>query len=134
MGRNIVHLGPLGSGARLKLINNFLCGVQAVSVAEAVVLIERCGLDRDAALAVLTNGAPASPVVTAVSKRMAERDYAVNFKLGLMRKDLAYAMDEAHRHGVSLQTARAARDAFDKAIPEWSDADFAAVVEALRLE
>jgi len=134
MSKETVHLGPLGSGARLKLINNFLCGVQAVSVAEAVALIERSGLNREAALAVLTNGAPTSPVVTASSKRMAASDYTVNFKLALMRKDLAYAIEEGERHGVALDTARAARDAFDRAIPEWSDADFAAVVETLRLK
>ena len=46
-------LGPTGSGALLKLINNFLCGVQAVSLAEAMALIERSGLDRGQALEVL---------------------------------------------------------------------------------
>ena len=132
MSKEIVHLGPVGSGALLKLVNNFLCGVQAVSVAEAVALIERSGLDQEIAWSVLRNGAPTSPVVTAASKRMTAGDYAVNFRLTLMRKDLAYAIDEGERHGVSLDTAKSARASFDKAIPEWGDADFAAVVETLR--
>jgi 3-hydroxyisobutyrate dehydrogenase len=132
MSKEIVHLGPVGSGALLKLVNNFLCGVQAVSVAEAVALIERSGLDQDVAWSVLRNGAPTSPVLAAASKRMTAADYAINFRLALMRKDLAYAIDEGARHGVSLDTARTARDSFDKAIPEWGDADFAAVVETLR--
>ena len=132
MSKEIVHLGPVGSGALLKLVNNFLCGVQAVSVAEAVALIERSGLDQEVAWSVLRNGAPTSPVVTAASKRMTGNDYAVNFKLALMRKDLAYAIDEGDRYGVSLDTAKAARASFDQAIPEWGDADFSAVVETLR--
>jgi len=40
MSRAIHHLGPTGSGALLKLINNFLCGVQAASLAEALAVIE----------------------------------------------------------------------------------------------
>src|SRR5204863_8670036 len=56
MSRDTLHLGPTGSGARLKLINNFMCGVQAASLAEAVSLIERSGIDRDAALSVLAKG------------------------------------------------------------------------------
>ena len=39
LGRETVHLGPTGSGALMKLINNFMCGVQAASFAEAVALI-----------------------------------------------------------------------------------------------
>ncbi len=131
MGQEIVHLGPLGSGARLKLVNNFMCGVQAAALAEAVALIENSGLNRDLALSILQNGAPSSPLVKSVSTRMAAQDYAVNFKLALMRKDLTYAIDDARRHGVDLATARAAREMFVNAV-DWGEADFAAVVEPLR--
>jgi len=132
MSSAIVHLGPTGSGARIKLINNFLCGVQAASMAEAVALIERSGLNRELSLSILQSGAPTSPVVTASSNRMAARDYAVNFRLSLMRKDLAYAIDEGARFGVPLATAVTARDMYDRAAPQWADADFSAVVEPLR--
>jgi 3-hydroxyisobutyrate dehydrogenase len=57
------------------LINNFMCGVQAASLAEAMALVEMSGLDRAQALGVLTNGAPGSPLVKAVSARMAAREY-----------------------------------------------------------
>ena len=46
MSRAIIYLGPTGSGALLKLINNFLCGVQVASLAEAMGMIEHSGLDR----------------------------------------------------------------------------------------
>ena len=131
--RGVVHFGPVGSGARMKLINNFVCGVQGAALAEALALVERSGLDAEAALAVLQNGAPGSPLVKAAGTRMATRDYAVNFMLALMRKDLSYAIAEAQRHGVSLETARAALGQFDRAAATpWNDADFAAVVEVLR--
>jgi 3-hydroxyisobutyrate dehydrogenase len=133
MSRDIVHLGPAGSGARMKLVNNFLCGVQAASLAEALAFVEASGLDREAALAVLLNGAPGSPLVKTLAPRMAARDYAVNFMLAHMTKDLAYAAAEAGAHGVPLATAETARQLFEKAAAAgWGQADFSAVVEAVR--
>ena len=46
MSRSIVHLGPSGSGALVKLINNFVCGVQVAAIAEALAWIERTDLGR----------------------------------------------------------------------------------------
>lgn len=133
MSRGIVHLGPVGSGARMKLINNFLCGVQAAALAEALAVIERSGLDVEAALDVLRNGAPGSPLVKALSPRMVERTYEVNFALHLMQKDLRYASEEALSQGVALRTAAAALDRFTEAKDRgWGDRDFSAVAEAAR--
>jgi 3-hydroxyisobutyrate dehydrogenase len=133
MGRETMHVGPIGSGARLKLINNFVCGVQAASLAEAVALVEACGLDRAQALAVLTNGAPGSPLFKAMAPRMIGRDYTVNFALALMKKDLAYAQREAARHQMALATAAAAERIFQEAIDAGHGGrDMAAVVEPLR--
>jgi 3-hydroxyisobutyrate dehydrogenase len=133
MGRGVVHLGPLGSGALVKLVNNFVCGVQAASLAEAVAVIERSGLDGELAFGILRDGAPGSPLVKGVSKRMVERDYAVNFKLELMAKDLTYAIAEGERLGVTLETATAALGVFRRAAAKGlGEADMAAVVEPLR--
>ena len=133
MSRNIVHVGPSGRGALLKLINNFMCGVQAASLAEALVLIERSGLDRDAATQVLADGAPGSPLVKTLLARMMARDYAPNFPASLMKKDLAYALQEAERCGVGLDTARAALADFDRAVASGrGQQDMSAVLEALR--
>src|SRR5207237_8581616 len=56
LGQQVIYLGPSGSGALMKLINNFMCGVQAASLAEAEFLIHAGGLDRGKAEASLTNG------------------------------------------------------------------------------
>jgi 3-hydroxyisobutyrate dehydrogenase len=133
MGRSITHLGPAGSGALLKLINNFLCGVQVASLAEAMAMIERSGLDRATALGVLTNGAPGSPLLKTVAGRMTTPDFTPNFMLRLMAKDLAYAIEEGAQRSVTLTTAAAALGEFKKAIQAGhGDQDIAAVVEPLR--
>jgi 3-hydroxyisobutyrate dehydrogenase len=133
MSRGVVYLGPIGSGALMKLINNFLCGVQAASIAEAIAVIERSGLDRAQALEVLNNGAPGSPLVRTLGGRMTARDYRTNFAVDLMAKDLTYAIEEAARHGVELGAAAAALRAFKRASAEGHGSeDMSTVVEPLR--
>lgn len=133
MSREVVHLGPTGSGAKLKLINNFLCGVQAAALAEAVALVERSGLDRAQAMDVLLQGAPGSPLVKTLAPRMLGREYETNFALQLMAKDLAYAVALGSECGVELRTAAAAHSLFALGCAEGrQDMDFSSVVESLR--
>jgi 3-hydroxyisobutyrate dehydrogenase len=133
MSKEIVHLGPVGSGAKMKLINNFLCGVQVASLAEGLTWIERSGLDRDKALTILKAGAPGSPLLSAISTRMANQAYTVNFLLKLMNKDLLYAQNEAAHCDVELKTAEVARSLFEAAIAQgFGDQDMASVIEPLR--
>jgi len=135
MSKQIVHLGPVGSGAKMKLINNFLCAVQVASLAEGLTWIERSGLDRSEALAVLKTGAPGSPLLGAISERMVNQNYEVNFLLKLMTKDLVYAEAEAALCRVDLKTAQVARTLFEDAIAKgFGDDDMAAVIEPLRQE
>jgi 3-hydroxyisobutyrate dehydrogenase len=133
MSKEIVHLGPVGSGAKIKLINNFLCGVQLASLAEGLTWIERSGLDRDKALEVLKSGAPGSPLLAAMSTRMVNRDYTVNFLLKLLSKDMLYAKNEASECHVDLKTAETARSLMEAAIAEgYGDQDMSSVIEPLR--
>src|SRR6185312_7418060 len=133
MSKSIAHLGPAGSGSRMKLINNFLCGVHAASLAEAVGLIEKSGLDRAKAVEVLCQGAPGSPMVKTMAQRMTSRDYTPNFLLKLMAKDLRYAQREAANHKLNLKTAAAALGLFEQAQDAGHGArDMAAVVEPFR--
>jgi len=133
MGKESIHLGPAGSGAKLKLINNFLCGVQIASLAEGLTWIERSGLDRAKALQVLKSGAPGSPLLSAISARMENQNYEVNFLLRLMAKDLNYAEQEASRTGVELTTGHVARSLFERAINAGlGDSDMSSVIEPVR--
>ena len=133
MGRSITHLGPTGSGALVKLINNFVCGVQLASIAEAVAWIEQTGLDRAKALSVLLEGAPGSPLVKLVAGRMVAGDFTPNFPLKLMAKDLDYAGRESAARGRPLETAAIAFQIFQRAIAAGhGDKDMSAVVEPMR--
>jgi len=133
MSKSITHIGPVGSGALIKLINNFVCGAQVIAIAEALVMIERSGLDRARALEILTNGAPGSPLVKTLSARMTAADYTPNFLLRLMTKDLNYSIQEAEKLSLHLATAVAARDTFQRAIAAGhGEKDMSAAIELLR--
>jgi 3-hydroxyisobutyrate dehydrogenase len=131
MGNDIIHFGPTGSGAIMKLINNFMSGVQVASLAEATALIHASGLDHDKAIAVLTNGAPGSPLVKLLSARAKAGDFTPNFILRLMAKDLAYAIKEGSDCQIDLKTAAGALAVFQQAIANgYGEQDFSAVIES----
>ena len=133
LGRDVVHLGPTGSGALMKLVNNFVCGVQAASFAEALSMIDAGGLDRAKALSILTSGAPGSGIVKRIADRVAANDFTPNFALRWMAKDLAYALRDASARGISLQTATAALDLFRQAIAQGrGDEDFSAISKSVK--
>jgi len=130
LGRDVVHLGPTGSGALMKLVNNFLCGVQTASFGEAMSLVDAGGLDRTKAISILNGGAPGSGILKRIADRMAANDFSPTFALRWMAKDVTYALADASARGVSLQTASAALSVLQQAIAQGhGDEDFAAVTK-----
>jgi 3-hydroxyisobutyrate dehydrogenase len=133
MGTEITHVGPLGSGVTLKLVNNFLCGVQAAAFGEALALLDKTGIDLEKAVQALVNGAPGSGLVKNVAARVAAHDTSVHFYLGLMQKDLTYAVEEGRRHSLGLRTAALARDLFRAAAENgFASSDLSTITEYLR--
>ncbi len=133
LGRDAIHLGPHGSGAMMKLINNFLCGVQAASVAEATAMIDGAGLNRTKAMSILAAGAPGSPIVQRIASRLEANDFNPNFTLKLMAKDLSYAVKEAAARDLRLQTASSALAIFEQAMAAGcGDEDFSAVTKTVK--
>lgn len=130
---SMLHVGPRGSGTLLKLINNFVCGVQVASFAEALAMIESSGLDVNQAVEVLTAGAPGSPLIKTIAQRMLERAYEPNFFVPLMAKDLAYAREAFSAAGIRSALAEAARERYLAAESAgFAQQDIAAIVEVLR--
>ena len=133
MGKTIIHLGPVGSGALVKLINNFLAGVQAASLAEAIAVIERSELDRDRTVQAIVNGSPGSPVMKTLATRILADDFSPNFYLHLLVKDMGYAIAEGESRGVPMKTAATALEVLRGAMAQgYGDRDMAAVVQQFR--
>ena len=133
LGREVLHLGPTGSGALVKLINNFVCGVQAASFAEAMAFVEASGLDREKCMSVFSNSALASPLIKRMLASIASNDFTPNFPLRLMAKDIGYAIGEAAANRLTLQTAAPTLEVFKHAVAEGlGDQDFSAVAKSVK--
>jgi 3-hydroxyisobutyrate dehydrogenase len=90
MGRMVRRIGDSGAGATLKLINNMLSASLLAALAEGAQMAEAAGLDRDATIEVLNEGATGSRVVKGKLPKMLKRDFSAQFQLELMDKDLRY--------------------------------------------
>jgi len=130
LGRDVIHLGPTGSGALMKLVNNFLCGVQAASFAEALSLVQAGGVDRRKVLSILSAGAPGSMILKRMAEKVETNDFAPVFALRWMAKDIRYAIRSASEQKLTLPTASAALADFLQAIADGhGDEDFAGIVK-----
>jgi 3-hydroxyisobutyrate dehydrogenase len=115
MGSTITRVGPLGSGAIVKLSTNALLGVQVTALAELIGLLKRSGTDVAAALKAIGGTAVWSPAATALSGSMLASNFAPQFPVELIEKDFGYAIDVAGSTK-SAPTIAAARNVFETAI------------------
>jgi 3-hydroxyisobutyrate dehydrogenase-like beta-hydroxyacid dehydrogenase len=93
MGRLVMHVGPPGTGNRIKLLHNALGAVNAVAVAESLALCDAVGVDPRTYYEVVRNGGGMA-YSTYLDRRMlrvVEGNYAPTFTLELMQKDVTLA-------------------------------------------
>jgi 4-hydroxybutyrate dehydrogenase/sulfolactaldehyde 3-reductase len=111
LGDTIVHCGPAGSGARMKVINNFMSITINVTTAEALTLAEASGLDPELARNVMLGTvAGQGHMGTTYPAKALRNDLTPGFMVDLAHKDLGLALDLASQLGVAVPTALAARE------------------------
>jgi 3-hydroxyisobutyrate dehydrogenase-like beta-hydroxyacid dehydrogenase len=130
----IVHLGPNGTGATMKLALNSIVHALNVALSEALVLAEAAGIERSAAYEVIENSAAAAPFVHYKRTAFLDPDATpVAFSLDLVAKDLELAADLARESGVSMRQLAASREVVARAIDGgFGDADLSAIAQHLR--
>jgi 3-hydroxyisobutyrate dehydrogenase len=119
MGKNVVHVGPLGSGEVAKICNNLLAGVSMVAAAEAFTIGIRAGVDPKILHEVIRTSSGNCwalehncPVPGLVPKSASNRDFAPGFMTDLMAKDLSLARAAARDLGVPCFTGALAHDLY----------------------
>jgi 3-hydroxyisobutyrate dehydrogenase-like beta-hydroxyacid dehydrogenase len=132
MGELVVHVGELGQGEMLKIINNAVAAANAATVGEALLVAQRTGVDLDALVRVMGKGSGGSAMLELKSRAMREHDYATLFKLEHMLKDVRLCLEEAQSARVPFPAAARVRDVLVAAMARGhADDDFAALLEAL---
>jgi len=90
----IIHLGPVGSGLRTKLINNFITMGQVALVVEAIKTADRFGIDRRTLYNILIQGAANSGTLKKMVGPALDGDYRGHaFSLGNGAKDVFYGSE-----------------------------------------
>jgi 3-hydroxyisobutyrate dehydrogenase-like beta-hydroxyacid dehydrogenase len=131
MGSLVVHVGELGQGEMLKLINNSLGAANAAAVAEALLVASATGVDLDALVQVTQTGSGASAQMEMKSQPMREHDYTTLFKTEHLLKDVRLCLEEAQARGVPFPSAAHARDLLIATVGRGHTADdYAALIES----
>jgi|HubBroStandDraft_2_1064218.scaffolds.fasta_scaffold58079_2 3-hydroxyisobutyrate dehydrogenase-like beta-hydroxyacid dehydrogenase len=132
MGEVIVHIGALGQGEMLKLINNSVGAANAAALAEGLLLARACGLDLDAFAQVLSSGSGASAQLELKAGAMRAHDYTpALFKTAHMLKDVRLCLEEAQAAGMPFPAAAHARDLLAATVGRGhGEEDYAAMIEA----
>ena len=132
MGRLIVHVGDLGQGEMLKLINNAVAAVNAATVGQALLVARATGVDLDSMVEVIASGSGASAMLELKSGPMREHDYDTLFKTEHMLKDVRLCLEEGQAAGVPFPAAAGARELLTAAVGRGhADDDFCSLIEVL---
>lgn len=99
---NQTHMGPAGAGQTTKLINQVLCGLNFLAVAEATALAEAAGVDAASIPLALAGGRADSAILQEYMPRFVARDYRRTGRIDNMVKDLNGAQDLARLSHVSM--------------------------------
>jgi 3-hydroxyisobutyrate dehydrogenase-like beta-hydroxyacid dehydrogenase len=102
IGPNVFYVGDADQARVLKLALNLMIAGIAQLIAEAIVLGEASGLDRETMLEVMGASAVGAPFVRYKTAHLVARDYTTTFSLDNMHKDLAMALGAAGETGVVL--------------------------------
>jgi len=94
---NYTHMGPSGAGQTTKLINQVLCGLNFLAVAEATQLALDAGVDAGKVPQALKGGRADSAILQEYMPRFAAKDYRRTGRIDNMVKDLNGAQDLARR-------------------------------------
>ncbi|WP_329170701.1 2-hydroxy-3-oxopropionate reductase [Streptomyces decoyicus] len=102
LGKTIVLCGPHGAGQTVKAANQLIVAVNIQACAEAVVFLEKSGVDLTAALDVLNGGLAGSTVLTRKKDNFTNRDFQPGFRIDLHHKDMGIVTDAARTVGAAL--------------------------------
>ncbi len=127
---NYTRMGGPGAGQATKLINQVLCGLGFVAVAEATKLAEDAGVDAARIPGALRGGRADSAILQEYMPRFAARDYAKTGRIDNMVKDLNAVQDLARATGTAMPlTALAAEIHRMMTAAGWGGEDQATLME-----
>jgi 3-hydroxyisobutyrate dehydrogenase len=102
MGKTITHVGEIGAGQTVKLVNQILVVVTMLGVSEALLFAQAGGLDLQKTLDAVSQGAAGSWALSNRGPQMIARDWRPGFTIDLQQKDIRLVLEAADKLGVPL--------------------------------
>jgi 3-hydroxyisobutyrate dehydrogenase-like beta-hydroxyacid dehydrogenase len=131
LSQKVFHVGPWGSGARMKLVTNLVLGLNRAALAEGLVFAASLGLPPEDALAVLKDSAAYSRQMDTKGRKMVEGDFTTQAKLTQHLKDVRLILHAAAAGGLSLPLTQRHRELLEKAeAAGFGEADNSAIIRA----
>ena len=116
IGKKIVHVGDVGAGDAVKIVNNLLLGSNMAALAEALVLGKKLGLSADVMSDIIGTGSGKSYVLDAKMKNFIMKgNFNPGFAVDLQYKDLGLAVDAAKAEKMPLPMTSQAIQIFEMA-------------------
>lgn len=116
LGENVFHLGALGSGHTVKLINNFFGMTTACAMSEAFAVADKAGIDRQTLYDVMSAGPLRSGMMDMVTAYATEGKQMLEFSIQNAAKDVGYYTRMTQDLGVETQMSGAANGALGGAV------------------
>ncbi len=101
-GTSITHVGGVGDGQLVKVVNQVLVVVNALAVSEALLLADAAGLDLPTTIAAVEDGAAGSWMFSNRGPQVAVRDWRPGFTIDLQQKDLRIVLEAADELAVPI--------------------------------
>lgn len=110
LGENVFHLGPLGAGHTLKLINNFFAMTTAMAMSEAFAMADLAGIQRQTLYDVMSAGPLKSGMMDFIRAQAVDKEIMLAFSVANARKDVGYYAKMADDLDVPSQMSYATKN------------------------
>ena len=132
LSKKIVHMGDIGTGAMMKLVNNLSMAGAMEAFFEGFTLGRKAGLAPEKIFEVLNDSALASPLLKMKGTAVLTKNFETHFSLKHMAKDIRLAVTEGRRLEVPLPVTSVVDGLFDIAKSQGLDElDFAALIRVV---
>lgn len=129
MGSDVVYCGPIGSGSKMKIINNYMAIVSNIVTAETLSLVHQSGIDQKLAIDLMsTTAAGKGHMSFSYPKKVLIDDIGPGFKNVLALKDLRLAIEHGESEGIDLISGKSVANVYEQAMDtEYRDLDWTAM-------
>jgi len=129
MGSDVVYCGKIGSGSKMKVINNYMAIVSNILTAETLSMVHKSGIDQKLAIELMsTTAAGKGHMNFSYPKKVLINDIGPGFKNVLALKDLRLAIEHGESEGIELTSGKSVLSIYEKAMDtKYKDLDWTAM-------